>query len=1079
MNGSAITSFVDYTGAKLSSYVQYEGELNISTNNNNTYYNITINGTNVQGSISKPTQTLTSFDGKNVRVTGYYVGKSGSSTTYFNTMLESIEEVVSTDPTIEASAGSSLAYNAGSGSIAYEIQNYVAGTMTATTTADWISNFEVTPDAQDNSLGEVTFDVADNTAYENRTATVTLTFTYGRATVSKNVTVTQLSAPYIAVTPATATVAAAGDIPEFGITYASLAIDDENDFAVEFFESNGTTATTQPTWIDYEINAGTTDYVLTVAVEENTDALRVAYLKVFAYNGNDVVYSNLITITQSAPAQTTIDLRGTTAAISFSPGAFTSSGSGYQSYTDVTYTGSNNVDYSGWKLNNVMHSGNNMQMRKSDGSVEMPQILTDYGCTITVANETNSVSVNNGEESGTNSLTTTSTSVFATIATGSAYAVISTITITPTAAPATYDLTVSQLDAHINAIFVFDANDETDPLIANGEAGSAEVGNGTVIHVSLVVENGYALQSLSVKDENDDDVETNYDDEGEYYYFTMPASDVTISATTVKVTDYQLFSGNLVEGDYIIYYKSGNTGYVMKSAVVNNRLDYSTATPTSSDIISTSDASIVWHIAPSATEGYWTICNVSENKFAASTGADNKAQLLASGTDDKSLWSVSGTYEFVNKYNAANNKNANLRNNSTSGFACYNPNNVGGALSLYKKVEPTYTLDINGYGDSETTGWNLIASPVTGSIKPATVQNLLGQKISEEGDPVLYDFDLYRFNQVGANGEWENYHQHNAGNESFMLENGKGYLFARKTGATLTFYGQPYDGDGVVGLTYDDNASANVKGWNLIGNPFNANKTIEGEFYIMNEEGSDIIVADEGAIIAPMQGVFVKATAEGQTVTFVSASEGAANNNSHSSLIINLTNTSSRNASIIDRAIIRFNANSQLTKFQLFENNAKLFIPQNGEDYAIAFSNRQGDVPVHFKAKEVGTYTINFEGVDMDLNGVSLIDVYEDVEIDLGVEPSYTFIGSPADSEARFRIVFRNNGFDATSDIFAYQNGNEIIVSGEGELQVFDVMGRMVSTQYVNGVGTWRAASVQTGVYILRLNDKVQKIVVK
>lgn len=70
-----------------------------------------------------------------------------------------------------------------------------------------------------------------------------------------------------------------------------------------------------------------------------------------------------------------------------------------------------------------------------------------------------------------------------------------------------------------------------------------------------------------------------------------------------------------------------------------------------------------------------------------------------------------------------------------------------------------------------------------------------------------------------------------------------------------------------------------------------------------------------------------------------------------------------------------------------------------------------------------------------------------------------------------------NAGTETSSDdIFAYQSGNEIIVNGEGELQVFDVMGRLIATQRIDGVGTWRAASVQHGVYIFRLNEKVQKI---
>ena len=146
---------------------------------------------------------------------------------------------------------------------------------------------------------------------------------------------------------------------------------------------------------------------------------------------------------------------------------------------------------------------------------------------------------------------------------------------------------------------------------------------------------------------------------------------------------FELYSSDLTEGDYIINYSS----YAMKNTVSSNRLSYEEVTP-SNDAISTTDSSIIWHIAQSG--NYWTIYNESVNKFAASTGANNKAQLLADGTDDKCKWTVErngSTYEFTNKYNAAqSNINSLLRNNTTYGFACYG-SGTGGALSLYKRGE--------------------------------------------------------------------------------------------------------------------------------------------------------------------------------------------------------------------------------------------------------------------------------------------------------------------------------------------------------------------------------------------------------
>lgn len=155
-----------------------------------------------------------------------------------------------------------------------------------------------------------------------------------------------------------------------------------------------------------------------------------------------------------------------------------------------------------------------------------------------------------------------------------------------------------------------------------------------------------------------------------------------------KVTNnnYVLHEGELVEGDYLIVYK----GKAMKAAVTDkDRLNYADVAVKGTRI-ENSDESIIWHIAPSAE--YWTIFNGNTKSFAASNGTKNQAQLLADGTDDMSLWTVTKTkdvptFEFVNKKNTTAKVNANLRNNDTYGFACY-ATSTGGALSLYRLDGP-------------------------------------------------------------------------------------------------------------------------------------------------------------------------------------------------------------------------------------------------------------------------------------------------------------------------------------------------------------------------------------------------------
>ena len=102
------------TPTQLSNYVQYVGTLTVS----GTYYNITdIEGaTTAKGSISFPINTdFASLNGQEVVVKGYYVGISSSQ--YYNTMIGSVEENSTLEPTLTATPtqleGFAYTFNAG------------------------------------------------------------------------------------------------------------------------------------------------------------------------------------------------------------------------------------------------------------------------------------------------------------------------------------------------------------------------------------------------------------------------------------------------------------------------------------------------------------------------------------------------------------------------------------------------------------------------------------------------------------------------------------------------------------------------------------------------------------------------------------------------------------------------------------------------------------------------------------------------------------------------------------------------------------------------------------------------------
>ena len=383
-------------------------------------------------------------------------------------------------------------------------------------------------------------------------------------------------------------------------------------------------------------------------------------------------------------------------------------------------------------------------------------------------------------------------------------------------------------------------------------------------------------------------------------------------------------------------------------------------------------------------------------------------------------------------------------------------------------LQPCITRGIEGYGTSNG-GWAFIASPVTGSIDPATVGNLVTTTATE--------YDLYRFNQ-SANKQWENYKAHT---EGFVLENGKGYLCARKDTKTLAFMGDAFNmGTAPVTVTLAYDGNAEFAGWNLVGNPFTENATLDRSYYVMNDEGTGIVAtAVNGATpIAPCTGVLVQATAANQTVTFTKVTRG---NTASAQDNINIALT--QNGTMLDNAIVSFNEGSQLGKFYFGEQNGNIYIPQGGEDYAIAYSNGHGEMPVHFKAKKNGEYTITVNPEGVAFGYLHLIDNMTGADVDLLVTPSYTFTARNDDYTSRFKLVFNTLDGDSENEDFAFISNGEIIVNGQGTVQVIDVWGRQLFSRQANSEFRIPNSAFTPGVYVLRLingeNVKTQKIVIR
>lgn len=173
---------------------------------------------------------------------------------------------------------------------------------------------------------------------------------------------------------------------------------------------------------------------------------------------------------------------------------------------------------------------------------------------------------------------------------------------------------------------------------------------------------------------------------------TYAASSASYELTVVEVVPtgiFQLYSGALTEGEYVLV--DGAKDKALKAAVAGSTRLAGEDVTIADNAILNPDASIVWNLAKSGTD--WTIYNEYEGKYVAGTGVKNAAQLLTDGTDENTLWTISGTetYDIVNKVNEANSVNSHLRWGGDY-YACYG-SGTGKTLRLYKKIDvPTPTI---------------------------------------------------------------------------------------------------------------------------------------------------------------------------------------------------------------------------------------------------------------------------------------------------------------------------------------------------------------------------------------------------
>lgn len=356
-------------------------------------------------------------------------------------------------------------------------------------------------------------------------------------------------------------------------------------------------------------------------------------------------------------------------------------------------------------------------------------------------------------------------------------------------------------------------------------------------------------------------------------------------------------------------------------------------------------------------------------------------------------------------------------------------------------------------------------------------------------------------------------------NESYLIP-GKGYLMAIDKQMFLQTHGTLNQGDVTYPITC---SAAHIPGYNFIGNPYHSYLDIEAFFdangsQIWQSESSPLyrqiklingneyvdytIGASKDAAVAPRyinmhQGFLVVADKNG-TVTFTNAMRSNSGTPDFRETqinypLINLHVTDENGyGEVAVVEVGRPERGGARKAHEISRANCILYAHQGDEDYSVLFLEEGiSSTGVWFEPFSDGQFTMKWDTHNGTFDYLHLIDNIAGVDIDCTTTDSYTFQSSTSDYKSRFKLVFSYTGVEENEEdastgsaSFAFQSGDNLIVNGEGRLEIIDMNGRLISATELYGAQNAIAMpNVAQGVYMLRqINDKnvkVQKIVVK
>ncbi|MBR5169774.1 MAG: T9SS type A sorting domain-containing protein [Muribaculaceae bacterium] len=182
--------------------------------------------------------------------------------------------------------------------------------------------------------------------------------------------------------------------------------------------------------------------------------------------------------------------------------------------------------------------------------------------------------------------------------------------------------------------------------------------------------------------------------------------------------------------------------------------------------------------------------------------------------------------------------------------------------------------------------------------------------------------------------------------------------------------------------------------------------------------------------------------------------------------------------------------NGGAEKLNVGSTKGRISLRHDNQDFGILFRDiTEGSQPLYFETEEDGTFTLSWNTANANFSSLTLVDNLTGVRYDMLANDSYSFEGKASDYRSRFKVVIGRftdveENEETVTDNFAFFDGSDWIVNGQGQLTVTDMTGRTVYTSNLtNDQNRVSLNGVANGIYLMRVangqNVNVQKIVVR